>query len=342
LQPNLQKLFSRCFRQNFSLFFVTITLVIFILLFSSCPLLASPSSSFPAITTILLEDFLHMAKLKSLLMMDPPTISGPDSSSLEPYLGLQENQRDNTKYGPIHRLQKLLLGWNKNLPIKITGEYDKATCMSVTLYKLVHDCDDDGTRIDRDTAYNLLALENGWKVQSREPTLVAQVLNEAVKFLGIRYRLGGGGVKYIDCGMFTRMAMISAGIAEKIFNRTAAMQYKYAEQGDMGLFLRKSGETPQPGDLVFFNWRTRFQKRRYKGITHVGFFLGKVGDSMLVLEAASRGERKVTIKDRADSMSCIAGFAQIVGAPGSFDLFNLINTAAEDLERLMVPRLGGE
>ncbi len=78
-------------------------------------------------------------------------------------------------------------------------------------------------------------------------------------------------------------------------------------QGDMGLFLRPAGEPPQPGDLVFFNWRTRFQKRRYKGITHVGFFLGQVGDRLLVLEAASRGERRVTIKDRSDSISRIAG-----------------------------------
>lgn len=322
-------------------FFIIFTLLM--LFISGVPLLsAHPNSAISSMTVYLLDDFLQMAKWKSMLSVTPPAITGPDSSSFEPYLGLAEDQRDGDKNGPIRRLQKLLLQWNKNLPHKMTGEYDKATAMSVTLYKLVHDCGYDGTRIDEETAYHLLALENGWQMSQREPSLVAQVLNEAVKYLGIRYRLGGGGVKYIDCGMFTRMAMVSAGIVEKVFNRTAAMQYRYAEQGDMGLFLRKAGESPQPGDLVFFNWRTRFQKRRYKGITHVGFFLGQVGERMLVLEAVSRGERKVTIKDRSDSISRIAGYANIVGSPASFALFDFINMTAEDLKRLMVPILDGD
>jgi hypothetical protein len=326
-------------RQKFVTFFIMIAILFMML---TPALRANANSSVTSLAIYLLDEYLQTAKLKQLLKIDPPAVTGPDSTSLEPYLGLAEEQRDYEKNGPIHRLQCLLLTWNKNLPLKVTGEYDKATSMSVTLYKLVHDCGDDGTRIDRETAYRLLAMEHGWQLPSQEPSLVSQVLNEAVKFLGIRYRLGGGGVKYIDCGMFTRMAMISAGIAEKFFNRTAAAQYKYAEQGDMGLLLRDEGEEPQPGDLVFFNWRTRFQKRRYKGITHVGFFLGKVGDRMLVLEAASRGERRVTIKDRADATDRIAGFAQIVGAPISFDIFNLIDMTAEELQRLMVPKLEGE
>ncbi len=303
---------------------------------------ANANSSVTSLAVYLLDEYLQTAKFRQLLKIDPPAVNGPDSTSLEPYLGLAEDQHDADKNGPIRRLQRLLLNWNKNLPLKVTGEYDKATSMSVTLYKLVNDCGDDGTRIDRETAYRLLAMENGWPLPSQEPSLVSQVLNEAVKFLGIKYRLGGGGVKYIDCGMFTRMAMISAGIAEKIFNRTAAAQYKYAEQGDMGLLMRGENEEPQPGDLVFFNWRTRFQKRRYKGITHVGFYLGKLDDRILVLEAASRGERRVTIKDRTHALDRIAGYAQIVGAPVNFDIFNLIDMTAEELQRLMVPRLEGE
>gem|GEM_PF-750009 len=383
-----------------------------IFFFTIVPLSAATPFEPLSFSSHLLDDYIHMIKFTSLLKIETPMITGPDSSSLEPYLGLAEDQIDSEKNGPISRMQSLLLSWNKNLPLKVSGHYDKATSMSVTLYKLVNDCGYDGSFIDRETAHHLLAMEYNWPVSKKESSLVAQVLNEAVKFLGLRYRLGGSGVKYIDCGMFTRMAMISAGIAEKVFNRTAAMQYRYAEQGDMGLFLRHAGEPPQPGDLVkflglryrlggsgikyidcgmftrmamisagiaekvfnrtaamqyryaeqgdmglflrpageppqpgdlvFFNWRTRFQKRRYKGITHVGFFLGQVGDRLLVLEAASRGERRVTIKDRSDSISRIAGYAQIVGAPAGVDIFDYINMAAEDLENLMVPKLGGD
>ena len=313
-----------------------------IFFFTAAPLSAATPFEPLSFSTHLLDDYIHMIKFTSLLKIESPMITGQDSSGLEPYLGLAEDQNDSEKNGPISRMQNLLLSWNKNLPLKVSGHYDKATSMSVTLYKLVHDCGYDGSFIDRETAHHLLAMEYNWPMAKKESSLVAQVLSGAVKFLGLRYRLGGSGVKYIDCGMFTRMAMISAGMAEKVFNRTAAMQYRYAEQGNMGLFLRPAGEPPQPGDLVFFNWRTRFQKRRYKGITHVGFFLGQVGDRLLVLEAASRGERRVTIKDRSDSISRIAGYAQIVGAPADVDIFDYINMAAEDLENLMVPKLGGD
>ncbi|NLP09125.1 C40 family peptidase [bacterium] len=324
------------------IYFMSVILFFSIFFFPVLPLSAATPFDPLSISTHLLDDYIHMVKFNRLLKVDTPMITGPDSSGLEPYLGLAEDQSDSEKDGPISRMQKLLLSWNKNLPLKVSGHYDKATAMSVTLYKLVHDCGFDGSFIDRETAHHLLAMEYNWPLSKKETSLVAQVLNEAVKFLGLRYRLGGSGVKYIDCGMFTRMAMISAGIAEKVFNRTAAMQYRYAEQGDMGLFLRPAGEPPQPGDLVFFNWRTRFQNRRYKGITHVGFFLGQVGDRLLVLEAASRGERRVTIKDRSDSISRIAGYAQIVGPPPGTDIFDYINMAAEDLENLMVPKLGDD
>jgi len=324
------------------IYFVSGVIFFSLFFFTAPPLSAATPFEPLSFTTHLLNDYIHLIQFNSLLRVETPTITGPDSSGLEPYLGLAEDQSDSEKNGPISRMQKLLLSWNKNLPLKVSGHYDKATSMSVTLYKLVHDCGHDGSYIDRETAHQLLAMEYNWPISKKECSLVAQVLNEAVKFLGLRYRLGGSGVKYIDCGMFTRMAMISAGIAEKVFNRTAAMQYRYAEQGDMGLFLRPAGEPPQPGDLVFFNWRTRFQKRRYKGITHVGFFLGQVGDRLLVLEAASRGERRVTIKDRSDSINRIAGYAQIVGPPAGVDIFDYINMAAEDLENLMVPKLGGD
>lgn len=299
---------------------------------------AEYSSSLPCF----MDDLLQHAMFQNQLKLELPVLTGPDSTALEPYLALHEGQSDRSEKGPVRRLQKLLLTWNKSLPHKVTGEYDTSTSMSVTLFKLVHDLGYDGTRIDAMTAQQLLALENGWKLPEQPRSLVAQVLNEAVKFLGLRYRLGGSGIKFIDCGMFTRLSMLHAGLVEKVFNRTAAMQYRYAESGEMGLFLRKSNEEAQPGDLIFFNWKTRFQKRRYKGITHVGFYLGKIDGNIYVLEAASRGERRVTIKDRSDATSRIVGYAQIVGVPSSFDLFGNINMALVDLERLMIPILNTE
>ncbi len=325
-----------CIR-NFSKFLLLSALMLW-LLFAPSRAAGSSSVSLPCF----IDDVLEHVRYQSHLKITLPAIAGPDSTALEPYLGLREGQRDQMKKGPISRLQTLLLSWNKHLPLKVNGEFDTATSMSIMLFKLVHDLGQDGTHVDNTTAHQLLALENGWKLPEQPRSLVAQVLNEAVKFLGLRYRLGGSGIKFIDCGMFTRLSMLHAGLVEKVFNRTAAMQYRYAEGGQMGLFLRKGAEEPQPGDLVFFNWKTRFQKRRYKGITHVGFYLGKIDGNIYVLEAASRGERKVTIKDRSDATSRIVGYAQIVGDPGSFDLFNNINMALVDLERLMVPILKTE
>jgi hypothetical protein len=318
-------------------FFLFLPILVTIITFS-CSHAAEYSSSLPCF----MDDLLQHAMFQNQLKLELPVLTGPDSTALEPYLALHEGQSDRYEKGPIRRLQKLLLTWNKNLPHKVSGDYDTSTSMSVTLFKLVHDLGYDGTRIDAMTAQQLLALENGWKLPEQPRSLVAQVLNEAVKFLGLRYRLGGSGIKFIDCGMFTRLSMLHAGLVEKVFNRTAAMQYRYAEAGEMGLFLRKGDEEPQPGDLIFFNWKTRFQKRRYKGITHVGFYLGKIDGNIYVLEAASRGERRVTIKDRSDATSRIVGYAQIVGVPSSFDLFGNINMALVDLERLMIPILNTE
>jgi hypothetical protein len=324
-------------KHNFG-FFLILTVLVTIITFSSTQAAGYSSLSLPCF----MDELLQHAVFQSNLKIEPPVVTGPDSTALEPYIALCEGHRDRFENGPVRRLQKLLLLWNKNLPHKVSGEYDTATSMSITLFKLVHDLGCDGTRIDATTAQQLLALENGWKLPEQPRSLVAQVLNEAVKFLGLRYRLGGSGIKFIDCGMFTRLSMLHAGLVEKVFNRTAAMQYRYAESGEMGLFLRKGDEEPQPGDLIFFNWKTRFQKRRYKGITHVGFYLGKIDGNIYVLEAASRGERKVTIKDRSDATGRIVGYAQIVGVPGSCDLFGNINMALVDLERLMIPILNTE
>lgn len=243
-------------------------------------------------------------------------ITGLDSTFYQPFAGLRAGDRDARVRGAVHRLQKALLKWNEKLPLKANGHYDEATVKSMTLFKLVYDLDGDGTCVDNETAGYLLALDEGTIQYLHEPTtIVGRLLYSAAQYLGIRYRLGGDGNKSTDCGMLTRMAMIAAGYAENIFNRVAATQYHYAEKGEMGLTLLGANEEPAPGDLVFFKWRNRRAKFRYKGITHVGIYLNKVGDSIYVLEAYSRQERKVTILDRSHSLHTIVGYARISGPP---------------------------
>lgn len=251
-------------------------------------------------------------------------ISGPDSTYFQPFLGLKSGASDAAPHGAVERLQRALLQWNARLPLKINGQYDEATVKCLTVFKLVYDLGCDGSWIDQNTAGYLLALEEGRGQELQEPQgPIGRLVFNAAQFLGLRYRLGGDGKKTTDCGMLTRMAMIGAGLVDEVFNRVAATQYKYAEEGQMGLTLINKNEEPSPGDLVFFNWHTRRARYRYKGITHVGIFLGKVGESLYVLEANSnRRERKVTILDRAKSINRIAGYGRFTAPPeeGSLDL----------------------
>lgn len=261
---------------------------------------------------------LYGQQLQQELLRQFHSISGPDSTLGEPFLGLKEGDQDRTKDGPVRHLQAALLKWNPKMPLKASGVYDESTVRFVLLFKLAYDLGDAGDYIDAATAEHLNALEQGRSEAEdlAEPSSVAgRLIYEASKYLGIRYRLGGDGKKSTDCGMLTRMAMIAAGFAENVFNRVAATQYRYAETGDMGMVLLAPGEDPAPGDLVFFKWNVRRARYRYKGITHVGIFLGKTEDNFYVLEAVSRRERKVTILDRSGSLDGIVGFARVVGPP---------------------------
>lgn len=248
-------------------------------------------------------------------------ISGPDSSYYMPFAGLRSGSRDLRPNGAVHRMQSALLRWNAKLPHKVNGEFDEATVKSLTVFKLVYDLGHDGSFVDQPTAGYLLALEEGDQEELAEPKgVIGRMVFQAAQFLGLRYRLGGDGKKATDCGMLTRMAMIGAGLVDEVFNRVAATQYKYAEQGQMGLTLIDKNEEPAPGDLVFFKWNTRRARYRYKGITHVGIFLGKVGSSLYVLEAHSaRSSRKVTIVDRASAIRRIAGYGRYSLPPEASD-----------------------
>ncbi len=260
---------------------------------------------------------LAIQRLRLELGQKIQAISGPDSTFYQPFAGLRSGAHDESSAGPVHRMQEALLRWNNKLPLKTNGHYDEATIKSLTLFKLVYDLGHDGSFVDQATAGYLLAIEEGNDQELAEPQgFTGRLVYHAAQFLGLRYRLGGDGKKTTDCGMLTRMAMISAGLVDEVFNRVAATQYKYAEEGKMGLTLVDKNEEPAPGDLVFFKWNTRRARHRYKGITHVGIFLGKVGESLYVLEAASaRKTRKVTILDRSNSIRKIAGYARFTAPP---------------------------
>ncbi len=95
-------------------------------------------------------------------------------------------------------------------------------------------------------------------VVEEEPA-TRSVLERAMGFLGMRYRLGAsGGKRGIDCSQLTRLSYERAGIE---LPWTAALQFD------------RGSEVPPddlaPGDLVFF-------RNTYKrGISHVGLYLGE-------------------------------------------------------------------
>jgi cell wall-associated NlpC family hydrolase len=260
---------------------------------------------------------LALERFRLELRQKIEAITGPDSTYFQPFIGLKAGTRDEVAHGAVQRMQEALLSWNAKLPLKANGQYDEATVKSLTIFKVIYDLGHDGSFIDQATAGYLLAIEEGRQTQMEEPQgITGRIVYHAAQFLGLRYRLGGDGKKTTDCGMLTRMAMIGAGLVDEVFNRVAATQYKYAEQGQMGLMLVDKNEQPAPGDLVFFKWNNRRARYRYKGITHVGIFLGKVGESLYVLEAYSgRKERKVTILDRAKSIHRIAGYGRFTAPP---------------------------
>jgi cell wall-associated NlpC family hydrolase len=114
-----------------------------------------------------------------------------------------------------------------------------------------------------------------------------RILSAAFKDIGKPYKLGGDGIRSTDCSMFTRMSMIRAGLADRNFVRSAGTQYRYSETGAYDMHLVRNFE---PGDFLFFNWRNAFCARRYKGIGHVGFFIGpKKGSAMYIIHASSVG-----------------------------------------------------
>lgn len=86
-------------------------------------------------------------------------------------------------------------------------------------------------------------------------TLADNVINTALKYLGVRYRYGHSTPKGFDCSGFTMYVFNKSDIS---LTRTSKSQYKEGEKVDRIEDLKK-------GDLVFFGGR-----RTVKTVGHVG------------------------------------------------------------------------
>ena len=90
--------------------------------------------------------------------------------------------------------------------------------------------------------------------------LGAQIVAYAEEYLGTPYVLGGNGPNQFDCSGFTKYVYSHFGYT---LNRTAT------DQLQNGVSVSK--DELQPGDLVFFKYRTS------KPVSHVGIYIGNVG-----------------------------------------------------------------
>jgi len=82
-----------------------------------------------------------------------------------------------------------------------------------------------------------------------------KLIEEALSYLGTKYRYGGESKSGLDCSALTRLVYKTLGI---LLPQNSSLQYKNGIQIDK--------EEALPGDLVFF--------RRGSGIGHVGIYLG--------------------------------------------------------------------
>lgn len=93
------------------------------------------------------------------------------------------------------------------------------------------------------------------KTTSTKSTSSPNVVNQAMKLVGIPYKFGGTTVNGFDCSGFIQYAYKKSG---KSISRTTTSQFAQS----------KKVTSPKPGDLVFF------QNTYRKGISHVGIYIG--------------------------------------------------------------------
>lgn len=128
-------------------------------------------------------------------------------------------------------------------------------------------------------------------VSPAENYLALQMINNAMTFIGVRYRGGGTTSSGMDC----------SGMVTAVFNlfdmklpRSSSEMAKYGEKIDTG--------SAQKGDLVFFKTNGR------KSINHVGMIVEVIGDEIkFVHSSTSKGVIVSSTKEPYYSKS----FAQV-------------------------------
>ncbi len=198
-----------------------------------------------------------------------------------------EGLRMGSEGDAVKRMQQVLQRWNPRLDVAADGRWDERTRQAVQLYKGVYGTGQDGRSMDTATAKNLTAMEAGtfWNA-APEKSLAGRILYAASQDLGKPYRMGGDGERSTDCAMLTRRSLERAGAAD--VTRLADAQYADAERSRNGMRLVAD---PKPGDLIFFDNPTRQSGQAYRGVTHVGIYMG--GDQML---AASSAQGRVVLQ----------------------------------------------
>ncbi|MEW6280134.1 MAG: NlpC/P60 family protein [Candidatus Eremiobacterota bacterium] len=221
---------------------------------------------------------------------------------VEPFAGLKAGDT-----GPqVTRLQKILIKWNSNLGVSCTGRYDEATSRAMTLFQAIYGRGGDGRAVEPQVATYLRQMEDGSFWRNPPPKTPAQaMLYHASRKLGVPYRMGGDGQTATDCGMLTGMALRQSGV-HGAASRLADSQFRAAERGVAGLSL---AARPAPGDLVFFRVPTRQSGEAYRGITHVGLY---VGNGMMLAASSSAG--RVILQPVSDLGAYVAGYGRPPGA----------------------------
>lgn len=212
----------------------------------------------------------------------------------------------------VKELQLALNRWMPKLRIRANGYYDYKTAKAVTLFKAIYGTGKDGRRIDPATSKLIMGLSDGsfWKYEPDksqqyrpQKTVGGEVLSKAADYLGTPYVLGGDGNNSTDCAMLTKTALVKAGIADENYTRLADSQYQIAEQKGGNLSLVNE---PKPGDIIFFKNTSRQANIAYKGITHVGIY---VGENLMLAASPSYGG--VTLQNISDiNPSLIAGYGR--------------------------------
>lgn len=130
---------------------------------------------------------------------------------------------------------------------------------------------------------SLIVNGQGKPATEQKPSVNDQVtntdlplLNEAIKLIGTPYQYGGSSINAFDCSGFIYYVFNKAG---KAINRLSSEGY-YSRSYYV--------DTPQPGDLVFF-------ENTYKpGISHMGIY---IGDNQFIHASTSNGVMITKLSD---------------------------------------------